>query len=265
MSQISLPPRILSMEVSSRDDSEYRILVQNRVRYLIISAGTFERSTLSMPLSSLPEFPKDYTWNVAYVSRDTSSGEVAMNLQHRNFIGITELWHPVLVDCLDLKRIKQFTATTYEATYSCNVSLATTRSPVVIAKVARFEWEIPRLLLETLMYSKLENTGLAPRFIGHVHEHGRVIGFMLQKLQGREANIQDLSSCQAALQRLHDIGILHGDVNRYNFIVQDGTARLIDFEKSHFCNGATAAMQAEMDSLCDQLVEDTRRGAGFAR
>jgi hypothetical protein len=91
MSQISSPPCILSMEVSSKDDSDYRVLVQNRVRYLTISAGIFEQSTLSMPLSPLPEFPEDHTWNVAYVSRDSSSGEVVMNLQHRNFIGITDL------------------------------------------------------------------------------------------------------------------------------------------------------------------------------
>jgi tRNA A-37 threonylcarbamoyl transferase component Bud32 len=102
-------------------------------------------------------------------------------------------------------------------------------SPAVIAKVARFEWELPRLSMETLIYKGLEDTDLAPRFIGHVHEHGRVIGFMLEKLEGREANINDLSSCQSALQRLHDIGILHGDANRYNFIIQDGKARLIDF------------------------------------
>lgn len=115
------------------------------------------------------------------------------------------------------------------------------------------------------MYSKLENTGLAPRFIGHVHEHGRVIGFILEKLEGREANIKDISSCQSALQRLHDIGILHGDVNRYNFIVQAGTAPLIGFEKSKYCNGTTPSMQAEKDCLCDQLVEDTGRGAGFTQ
>ncbi|KAL5341344.1 hypothetical protein BJX70DRAFT_66310 [Aspergillus crustosus] len=265
MSHMSSPPMVLSMEVSSRDDSEYRILVQNRVRYLIISAGTFERSTLSMPLSALPEFPEDRTWNMAYVNRDPASGEVAMDLQHRTFIGIKDPWHPVLVDCLKLKRIKQFTATTYEATYSGDEPLTTESSPVVIAKVARFEWEIPRLSQETLIYKSLEDTGLAPRFMGHVHEHGRVIGFILEKLEGRQANIEDLSSCQAALQRLHDIGILHGDVNRYNFIIQDDAARLIDFEKSQLCNGTTAFMQAEMDSLCDQLVEDTGRGAGFTR
>jgi predicted Ser/Thr protein kinase len=262
---MSSPPKILSMEVSSRDDSEYRILVQNWVRYLIISAGTFERSTLSMPLDSLPEFPEDHTWNMAYVNRDPSSGEVAMSLQQRNLIGITHLWHPMLVDCLELKRIKQFTATTYEATYSGDEPLATMSSPVVIVKVARFEWELPRLSQETLIYKSLEDRGLAPRFIGHVHEHGRVIGFMLEKLDGREANIKDLSSCQSALQRLHDIGILHGDANRYNFIIQDDKARLIDFEKSQLCHGSTAYMQTEMDSLCDQLVEDTGRGAGFAR
>lgn len=252
------------MEVSSRDDSEYRILVRGLVRYVIIGVGTFERSTLSMPLSSLPEFPEDNTWNIAYVSRDPSGDGLAVDLQYKTFIGIPDLWHPVLVDCLELKRIKQLTATTYEAIYSHDGSSNTTRSSVVVAKVARFEWELPRLSQETLMYKRLENTGLAPRFIGHVHEHGRVTGFILEKLEGREANIKDLSSCQSALQRLHDIGILHGDVNRYNFIVQDDAVRLIDFEKSQLYDGA-AYMQAEMDCLCDQLVENTGRGAGFIR
>ncbi|KAJ5893419.1 hypothetical protein N7495_005110 [Penicillium taxi] len=161
---------------------------------------------------------------MAYVNRDQSSGEVAMVLQQRNLIVITHLWHPVLVDCLELERIKQFTATTYEATYSGNEPLVTMSSPVVIVKVARFEWELPRLSQETLVYKSLEYRGIAPRFIGHVHEHGRVIGFMLEKLEGLEANIKDLSSYQSALQRLHNIGILHGDANRYNFIIQDDKA-----------------------------------------
>lgn len=265
MSDLSSPPKVLAMDVSSRDDSEYRILVQNRVRYLVIRAGTFDRSTLSMPLSSLPELPRDLTWNLAYVHRDPSSGEVSMKTQQRTLIGITDLWHPLSVDCLELRRIKQLTATTYEATYSGDEHLKSMSSPVVIAKVARFEWELPRLSQETLIYRSLEGTGLAPRFLGHVHEHGRVIGFVLEKLEGREANMNDLSSCQSAIRRLHNIGILHGDTNRYNFIIQGNQARLIDFEKSQLCPSATASMQAEMDSLCDQLAEDTGRGAGFAR
>ncbi|KAJ5788565.1 hypothetical protein N7457_003555 [Penicillium paradoxum] len=264
MHHISQPPTVLSMEVSSRDDSEYRILVSNRVRYLTISTGTFERSILSMPLSSLPELPEDTTWNVAHVSRDPSSREVVMNLQHRALSGITNLWHPVSIDCLQLKKRKSFTPTAYEVSYTGD-KLQSPTSPVVIAKIARFEWEVPRLSMETFMYRRLENTGLAPRFLGHVHEHGRVIGFVLEKIEGREANIEDLPSCQSALQRLHDLGILHGDVNRHNFIVQDNTTRMIDFENSKLCIGGSASMQAEMDSLRDQLVEETGRGAGFAR
>jgi hypothetical protein len=49
--------------------------------------------------------------------------------------------------------------------------------------------------------------------------------------------------------------------SRYNFI-KDNKARLMDFEKSQLCHGATAYMRAEMESLSDELVEDTGRGAG---
>lgn len=117
MDHTSSPPIVLSMDVSSRDDSDYRILVQNRVRYLTIRVGTLDRSTLSIPLSSLSEFPDDSTWNMADVSRDPSSSDIRMNLHHKTFNGITDLWYPVLVDCLDLKKTKLLTATAYEATY----------------------------------------------------------------------------------------------------------------------------------------------------
>lgn len=59
------PPVVLSMDVSGWDDSEYGILVHDQVKYLIIRVGAFDRSTLSMPLSSLPRFPQDNSWNLA--------------------------------------------------------------------------------------------------------------------------------------------------------------------------------------------------------
>ncbi|KAJ5884183.1 hypothetical protein N7504_011755 [Penicillium tannophilum] len=187
-----------------------------------------------------------------------------MDLQQKALNGIKDIWHPVLIDCLDLKKTQLLTPTAYEVTYSGDDHLLLKESPV-IAKIARFEWELPRLSQETRAYQKLENTGLAPRFLGHIHEHGRVIGFVLEKLEGRDADINDLKSCQASVQRLHDIGIVHGDLNRYNFIMQDDSARLIDFEKSKFCDGATTLMEAEIESLRDELVEESGRGAGFAR
>ncbi|GLB05679.1 hypothetical protein AtubIFM57258_000968 [Aspergillus tubingensis] len=263
-------PTILSMEVSSKDNSDYRILLQNQIRYLTIRPGIFKRSTLSTPLSSLPNLPGDDTWNCALINRDPASGELTIELQNRNLTDITDIWHPMQVDCLQLRRTRQLTATAFEATY-CGSELPSTttleKNTTIIVKIARFEWEIPRLSRETSIYKQLQGIyGLAPRFLGHVHEHGRVIGFILEKIEGREAGIEDLVGCQAVLKRLHDIGIIHGDVNRYNFVVRgDGTVRLIDFESSWLDKGAIAIMRAEMESLGEQLVEETGRGAGFAQ
>lgn len=174
------------------------------------------------------------------------------------------------VDCLQLRRTRQLTATAFEATYCGSELISTTtleKNTTFIVKIARFEWEIPRLSQETSIYKQLQDiSDLAPRFLGHVHDHGRVIGLILEKIEGREAGIEDFVGCQAALKRLHDIGIVHGDVNRYNFVVRgDGTVRLIDFESSWLEKGATAIMRAEMESLGEQLVEETGRGACFAR
>ncbi|GAT19254.1 alpha-galactosidase A [Aspergillus luchuensis] len=244
MTPTNCSPTILSMEVSSKDDSDYRILLQNKIRYLTIRPGTFNRSTLSTPLSSLPSLPGDHTWNCALINRDPSNHQLTIELQNRNLTGITDIWHPLQIDCLQLRRTRQLTATAFEATY-CGSKLPSTTT----------------LEKNTTV---IDISDLAPRFLGHVHEHGRVIGFILEKIEGREAGIEDLVGCQAALKRLHDIGIVHGDVNRYNFVVRgDGTVRLIDFESSWQDKAATAIMRAEMESLGEQLVEETGRGAGF--
>ncbi|PWY65769.1 alpha-galactosidase A [Aspergillus eucalypticola CBS 122712] len=259
------------MDVSSKDDSDYRILLQNKIRYLTIRPGTFDRSTLSTPLSSLPNLPGDHTWNCALINRDPSNHQITIELQNRNLTGITDIWHSLQIDCLQLRRIRQLTATTFEATHcrTTSESLSTTileENTTIIAKIARFEWEIPLLSRETSIYKQLQGiSDLAPRFLGHVHEHGRVIRIILERVEGREAGIEDLVGCQAVLKRLHDLGFVHGDVNRYNFVVRgDGTVSLIDFESSWQDKAATALMRAEMESLGEQLVERTGRGAGFA-
>lgn len=89
------------------------------------------------------------------------------------------------------------------------------------------------------------------------------MGFVLEKVEGRPATVEDLSRCESVLRRLHDHGLVHGDINKYNFIVQDDTVRLIDFEKNQFCPDDTESMQNEMTSLYGQLMEDSGRGGGF--
>lgn len=262
--QLLSHPVILSMEVCSRDDSEYRILLEGQVKYLTIAPGTYDRQTLSMPLGSLSGLLKEGNWNMAHISRDQATSEFKTALRSIKLAGVQDTWHPASVNCLELLRIRQLTAATFEASYPTQHLLSSSTSGTrVIAKIARFEWEIPRIEQETRVYRILENTGIAPRFLGHIHEHGRIMGFVLEKVEGRPATIKDFSQCRSVLQRFHDHGLLHGDINKYNFIIQNDRVRLIDFERSQICPDGERSMQIEMMSLYDQLMEETGRGGGF--
>lgn len=75
----------------------------------------------------------------------------------------------------------------YEVSYSGGTA---------IAKYARFGWEIGYYQAETEAYSWLEGHGIRPRFLGHLKEEDRIIGFLLEKVQGRHATIQDLVGCE---------------------------------------------------------------------
>ncbi|CAG7937658.1 unnamed protein product [Penicillium salamii] len=55
------------------------------------------------------------------------------------------------------------------------------------------------------------------------------MGFLLEKIEGRAASIQDLKTFEPVLEKLHGLGILHGDANRYTFLVT-GEVKLLDFE-----------------------------------
>lgn len=47
----------------------------------------------------------------------------------------------------------------------------------VVAKFARFEWEIQYLENETVAYEWIDGRKIGPRFLGHLTEGDRVIGF----------------------------------------------------------------------------------------
>jgi predicted Ser/Thr protein kinase len=260
----TMQPVILSMEVDDDDsfESEYRLRIGNQIKYLIISPGTFDRDTLSFPVQSLPYLPYNEEWTVAHISRDETSGELKTSLSSRTLAGVKCQWHPTRVDCLELEKTKQLTAMAFEAV-SHSILPTTLSSPAtLIAKIARFEWELPRIEQETRAYQLLEGSGLAPRFLGHVHENGRIIGFLLEKIDGRFAFFQDLSICKTALGKLHELGLLHGDVNRHNFLVTEEGVKLLDFE----ClleNASPGSMSKELEKLGAELVDESGRGGGF--
>jgi predicted Ser/Thr protein kinase len=104
----------------------------------------------------------------------------------------------------------------------------------VVAKIARFDFEIRLVENETRVYEKLEKdkikypdlAAISPAFLGHLTEDGRVMGMLIEKLEDRMARIEDISACEDVVRRLHALGIVHGDLNRHNSAAQHELTRL---------------------------------------
>ncbi|KFG80740.1 alpha-galactosidase A [Metarhizium anisopliae] len=262
--------RMLSMDFDTlgTSNSYFRILANTLVKYVVIAPGAMDAESLDdMPLNFLNILPPlaydDDGWTTAYISRDSSSGELVTSLSASQLNGVTDHWHPKIIDFRQLQLLKPLTALVDECEWATLEPNPHGQNTTMIAKMARFNWEVAYIERETRIYALLEGTGIAPRFLGHIHEQGRTMGLLLEKVAGRHAGIDDLSICAAALGRLHALGISHGDCNRYNFIVGvDDKVTLIDFEHC-IVAASKEAMQADMDSLPDQLTEESGRGGGF--
>lgn len=95
---------------------------------------------------------------------------------------------------------------------------------------------MPYLQQEVSVYSALKSSGfpLAPEFIGFVYEETktRTIGFVMEEIVGDHPDIQNLEDCTKTARLLHKVGFIHGDLNRYNFIMTEHGAKLVDFESA---------------------------------
>ncbi|KFZ04789.1 hypothetical protein V501_08968 [Pseudogymnoascus sp. VKM F-4519 (FW-2642)] len=263
-------PRIISMDFSTngRDDCYFRILAGTNVKYITIQAGVLDgESLMDMPLdfqNIIPELPynKD-DWNSAHITRNAATGELEPALSQTTLPRVEKARHPKMINFLDLERTKLLSLLAQECKWQTTAGDDVRDQKTMIVKMARFPWEIQYIEAETRIYQLLQPLRIAPTFLGHIHEAGRVIGVLLEKVEGRPANSGDLEICKAALQRLHDLGILHGDCNRYNFIITaDGKVTLIDFDDAKLDANAEM-MEKEMASLEEQLREETGRGEGF--
>ncbi|KAL2756823.1 hypothetical protein ACRALDRAFT_1062506 [Sodiomyces alcalophilus JCM 7366] len=259
-------PRVISMEVAAngRSDCYFRIRADRRVKYITVKAGALNAEALDdMPLdfeNILP--PLDFysnSWKSASVARNPTTHDLEATLSSADLPAVKSIWNPRLIDCFDIERTKFLTVLTQECKWE-----TLTEPHAMVAKMARFHWEIPYIEAETRMYQVLDDQGIAPKFLGHIHEEGRVIGILLEKVpDGRPAEPPDLGRCKAALERFHALGYLHGDCNKYNFVIRpDDKVVLIDFEKARKCDDE-AMLEAEMASLESQLAETTGRGGGL--
>lgn len=249
-------------QIISEDEGEYRVRAGARVHYLTIDTRVFDRDTLCRPYLLIPKLPSlpDSSWTKMHITRSNEGdGALVVHTTQEPLEEVGFIWHERRIDVLSLPFINWLKSGVFETVYEGRPA---------IAKIACFEWQIPNMTRETWAYHVLDHdsdgTPIAPAFLGHLTENGRVMGFLMEKVQGRAACSADLARCEALVLRLHKLGglgLVHGDVNRYNFIVEDGSdghVWLIDFE--HAQDYDEKAGQAEFQSLASELAEETGRG-----
>lgn len=98
-------------------------------------------------------------------------------------------------------------------------------------KIARFPREISWVIQEIQAYHALAGSSLVPRMISYVSEPtpDRIIGFLVEKLDGRTAELDDLEPCARALDQLHEY-VIHGDLCKYNIFITPQGPKFIDLE-----------------------------------
>lgn len=254
-------PRIelLQAEVDEDNESFFRLLVDGRIiKYITIEPGLYSSEDMCFGpslVSILPEFPPG-DWNDGRVAKDpTSSRPHFASVNMTEFPGVQNTWHETYIDYFDLSIGRKLRTGIYQVT-------CPRFDKAAVAKFARFPWEIQYMENETTAYQWLSGHDIGPHFLGHLTEHGRVIGFIMEYIpDARHAGAQDVETCGDALSRLHALGVRHGDVNRFNFLISGLKATLIDFDTARKCEDQDVLRQ-EMESLRDRLNEDSNRGGG---
>jgi predicted Ser/Thr protein kinase len=259
ISSIMTPSQIQLLQacVDEETESEFRILVNNKyIKYMTIDHGLYNVEDMCFGpslIELLPPFPPG-DWNEGHVTRDTETGTIGFTaLKLSNLPGIERSWHSEKIEYLELKMGVKLRTNVHEATCDRFTS-------PVIAKFARFEWEIPQLDRETAAYEWIVGHHIGPQFLGHVLEEGRIIGFVMEHISGaRHATPEDLPLCRAVLSNLHQLGIKHGDINKHNFLIHGGTATLIDFDSTSRPTDA-GDLESELENLREQLEDTSGRG-----
>lgn len=246
--------QLLQASADEATESDFRMLVDGSVKHITINPWIYDISDMCFGpslISLLPPFPSG-DWKSAHVSRDPATGQPRFeSVSNEAGPSIQTSWHRTTVDYLHLKLGRKLRSNVYEAT--CPMF-----NSVVIAKFARFSWEVPQLEDETAAYQWIEGHGIGPDFLGHIHEGDRVIGFLTTRIiDFHHATIDDAAACAETLCKLHSLGVKHGDINKHNFLVHGGKATLIDFD----CAQKTSDHQ-ELDEELNRLGEELRETSG---
>ncbi|KAJ4861797.1 hypothetical protein T069G_02751 [Trichoderma breve] len=226
------------------EEGEYRFLVD----------GQSDLWPVLIPL--LPPFPPG-EWNEGHVSKDPLSGHpVFSHYTQSDLPEISNTWHHRRIDHLEFKQVHQLRQNIHVVTHPLF-------DQTLIVKFAEFPWQISYFKAETKAYEWLNCHGIGPKFIAHLTEAGSVFGFVTEYIDGaRFADTRDLAACQESLSRLHSVGIKHGDINKYNFLIREGKAMLVDVEASQRCN-EKQELEAEYEQLEASLSDTSTKGVPY--
>lgn len=261
---MAAPPEDIELLHASIDagvESHLRLLICGKhIKYLTIAAGTYEADDMGFAptlRSILPPLPPG-DWNDGYIARHPTSGDPHFKTAVKtHFPGVQNAWHPTSFDYLDLEIDEEFRSNVCQAKLPPS---SASESKSVVIKFARFSWEIGYLDDECAAYKLLQGTSIGPKFLGNITEDGRVVGFVLEHIKGaRHAGPDDHAACEEALSKMHHVGLLHGDINRHNFLMVGGEAVLIDFDHTRKTTD-DEALRREMDELKTQLADTSGRG-----
>ncbi|RYO88822.1 hypothetical protein DL766_010253 [Monosporascus sp. MC13-8B] len=178
------------------------------------------------------------TTGTRYISCGTRSGVLPTVFNARNVhIARAEACSPVSIDSFELEKLSQLPFTKLLGGCSNALWLVAHHlfSRPVLMKIAEVS-PVGSAKNETVVYAALEGTGMMPRFLAHVTESGRIVGFLVEFVEGRAADDRDFPACEKAPKRLHDEGLLHNDTHLGSFVVKpNGTVLLMDFEHAQPC------------------------------
>jgi hypothetical protein len=222
---------LLSLDLED-SDYLYRIRRDDRIIYVSICPGLIPKTDRTNGTKVLAQLKKVPMWNDRWRTLTVMKTPHGILSKVDQFLphSLSEYQIPgEHYSLLDLARIERI---------SDRVSLVRQNNRICMLKIARFEHELKALSTEIRAYSILQvhQSTLAPKFLGYVYEEeeDRVIGFLIEVLQGYHPDSGDQQLCIDAIQELHEVGIVHGDPNKYNILIEGTTVKFMDFEDAIF-------------------------------
>ena len=204
----------------------------------------FDESLLAQPL------PQG-DWNLAHITQDANNGSILRFARRRCLSALSGLYGlqmlsimPPLEDEHGNQPLRQNRSQIDGRAFGVDMAL------VVMSWLPNSSHQ---LSIETGVHCWINGYGIRPKFLAHLTENNdRVIGYIIEDIEGRAAKIDDLPACGAVLSKLHMTGYLLGcDFTRSSFLIlNSGRALITDFGSCERCAVDNhEAFQEEMAEL----------------